>query len=617
MSFLKSFSGQKISSVNLQVVADRPLAKALRLLVLLLLLALYVMVSVPSQVQAQATTQSSGNTESDSSESSMYSEAYFIIDALNRGLPAPPTTLNRQTPQATLELLILSTRNEEYELAAHALNFNLLPVAEQAALAPELAEQLAYVLNEQYIVDWDSLPDRPDGQKSVATGNQDPLAGVPRRSILLGTLDVSGRDVELRVQRVQAGDMEPVWVISPNTVENIDPLYAVYGPSQLHRMMPAWAQATLWSQTRIWEWLAFAVLLCVAAAVGWVTWSVSRRLLRNTTNSWRTELATKIPLPLALVVTVLIFYLPLRTYITLTGPFLSLVQPTFYILLVGVLLWLVLQIINISSRYFSHKYTNALGDDNIAHQRTMLTSVSVIRHVLVFMILVAGVGIALSEFRMFRTLGFSLLASAGVMSVIAAVAAQPVLGNLVAGMQIAATQPFRIGDTVMFDGNWSTVEDIGQAYVTLLTWDDRRIMVPLRHLMDHPIENWSKKDAHMLRPMYLYLDYRTDIEQLRRKFEELVRSSDDWDGRHEPAVQVTDTSDETVTVRFVAGGATPSAAWRLHCQLLEAMLRYVQELEDGRYLPHQRLLLQQNEAWSIQRRQGHNAYPQEPQPNSN
>lgn len=540
-----------------------------------------------------------------------------MLEALNRGLPTPPPTFNRQTPQATLELLILTTRNEEYSAAAHTLNLNLLPAAEQAERGATMARQLAYVLNEQYLIDWDALPDRPDGQKSVPSGNQDPLAGAPRRSILLGTLDVDGRAVELRVQRVQAGDMEPVWVISPNSVENIGVLYTVYGPSQLHRMMPAWAQATLWSQTKIWEWLAFAVLLLVATAIGWITWSVSRRILRSTTSGWLTELASKIPLPLALVVAVLTFYLPLRSSLTLTGPFLSLVQPTFYILLVAVLLWLVLQIINVSSRYFSQKYTNSLGNDSIAHQRSMLTSVSVVRHVVVVVILVAGGGIALSEFRMFRTLGFSLLASAGVMSVIAAVAAQPVLGNLVAGMQIAATQPFRIGDTVMFDGNWSTVEEIGQAYVTFLTWDDRRIMVPLRYLMDHPVENWSKKDAHMLRPMYLYLDYRTDIEQLRRKFEELVRSSDDWDGRHEPAVQVTETSDETVTVRFVAGGATPSAAWRLHCQLLEEMLRYVRELEDGRYLPHQRLLLQQNEAWSIQRRQGHNAHQEHAQPKSN
>ncbi|MCB0061507.1 MAG: hypothetical protein KDE19_05315, partial [Caldilineaceae bacterium] len=264
----------------------------------------------------------------------MYNEAYYVIDALNTGLAPAPEPLNRQTPQATLELLILSSRAEEYDLAAHALNFNLLPMAEQVARAPELAQRLAYVLNEQYIIDWDNLPDRADGQKSVTPGTQDPLAGVPRRSILLGTLTVDERDVELRVQRVKAGDAQPVWVISPNTVENIDALYATFGPSPLGRMMPTWARTTLWSQTKVWEWLALILLLGVAALSGWIVWRVSHRLLRNADNGWLTELADEIRLPLALAVAVPTFYFPLSTYITLSGPFLSLIQPTFYVLLI-------------------------------------------------------------------------------------------------------------------------------------------------------------------------------------------------------------------------------------------------------------------------------------------
>lgn len=534
-----------------------------------------------------------GENSSTGGESSSYHEAYYVIDSLNIGLPEPGESINLQTPQAALEHLVLSARAEEFANAAHALNLNLLPVEQQATRAGELAHRLSYVLHEQYIIDWDSLPDRADGQENVSAPSQNPVAGEPRRSILLGTLALDGRDVALRVQRVKAGDSEPVWVISPNTVENIDAIYAEYGPSALDRMMPQWARGTLWSQTKIWEWFALLLLLLVASVVGWLVWWLSRNLLRRSNNGWMIELSNNASVPLAVAVALTVFYIPLQAYITLTGPFLSLVEPSFYILFTGALLWLILRIIEFSSRYFGQKYTNFIDGDDIAHKRRVLTLISVARRVLLFAVLVVGIGIALSEFRIFRTLGISLLASAGVMSVIVAVAARPVLGNIVAGIQLAATRPIRIGDTVMFEGNWAEVEEITHVYVTLLTWDERRVIVPLRYLMDHPIENWSRTDAHTIRPIYLYLDYRTNVEAIRQKFDELVRESEQWDGEKEPTVQVTETSEETITLRLLASGATPGDAWELHCMLLEQMLRYVQELEAGRYLPHERMLLQQ------------------------
>lgn len=547
---------------------------------------------IPGAAVAQDSAESSAD-----GEASTYHEAYFVLDELNAGLSDPPASVNRQTPQAALEHLVVSARAEEYAAAAHALNLNLLPAEQQATRAAELAQRLTYILNEQYIINWDNLPDRADGQQEVSSASSDPLAGQPRRSILLGTLSLDSRTIELRVQRVKTEDREPVWVISSNTVENIDALYQQYGPSVVDRIVPGWARATLWSQTRVWEWLALLLLVVVAVAVGRGVWWLSRTLLRRSDNGWMIDLSNQISLPLAVAMAVAVFYIPLQMYITLTGPVLSFIEPAFYILLTGVLLWLILRSIEFASRYFGQKYTGFIADDDVAHKRRVLTLISVARRVAIFTVLVVGAGIALSEFRMFRTLGLSLLASAGVMSVIVAVAARPVLGNIIAGVQLAASRPIRIGDTVMFQETWAEVEEITHTFVTLLTWHERRVIVPLRYLMDHPIENWSRTDSHTIWPLYLYLDYRTDVSEIRRKFDELVRASELWDGKKEPTVQVTDTSEETLTVRLLASGATPADSWDLHCMLLEEMLNYVQTLEEGRYLPRRRLLWQETEAF--------------------
>lgn len=560
------------------------------LLIALLLLSLYAF------FPRHATAQENAEPASDD-EAAMYHEAYFVLDRLNEGLPEPAEPVNRQTPQAAMELLVLGVRNGEYDKARHALNLNLIPTDRQSARASDLAYRLNTVLAEQYLINWDELPDRPDGvQDNIASQEQGSTG--PQRSILVGTLDLDDRRVEIRMQRVKVDEQDPVWVFSSNTVENIDALYEAFGPSAIERLMPGWAQQTLWSQTQIWEWLALIVLLAVAMGVGLAVRWLTRQALRRSDEYWVQELADALPLPLGVVAGILVFYLPLQFYISLTGPLLNLVEPIFYALLIGSVLWLVMRVIGFIFQHFSEKFAADVSEDdrqNIAKRRHSLTTLSVARRVLIFALVLVGLGIALSEFGMFRSLGITLLASAGVISVVVAVAAQPLLGSIVAGMQVAATEPVRIGDTVMFEGNWSEVEDISQTYVTLLTWDGRRIIVPLQYLTNNIIENWSKSDTHMIRPIYLYLDYNTDVQIIREKFEELVRDSEDYDGQEEPKVQVTETSEETMTVRCLATAATPSAAWSLHCMLLEQMLAYVRELEDGRYLPRRRLIVQQND----------------------
>ena len=124
---------------------------------------------------------------------------------------------------------------------------------------------------------------------------------------------------------------------------------------------------------------------------------------------------------------------------------------------------------------------------------------------------------ALSQFTSLQLIGTTLLTSAGVAGLIFGIAAQPVLANIMAGVQVAITQPVRIGDSVFIEDNWGYVEDLRYTYAVIRTWDERRLVIPLRYLISEPYENWTLKDAHLIKPIYLYADYRTDVQKITRE----------------------------------------------------------------------------------------------------
>jgi len=181
---------------------------------------------------------------------------------------------------------------------------------------------------------------------------------------------------------------------------------------------------------------------------------------------------------------------------------------------------------------------------------------------------------------------------AGAAEVLIGIAGHAVLGNLIAGLQIALSQPVKIGDTVIVEDNWGSVEDITYTYVVIRTWDERRLVVPVSHFVSETIENWSMTDPFLTKPIYLHLDYRADVDRVREKFLEVLEGDEDWDEeRDEPKALVTDTSGDTITVRLTAAGATPSEAWSLSCRVRERMLAWLRDVENGRWLPVQRIHL--------------------------
>ena len=199
------------------------------------------------------------------------------------------------------------------------------------------------------------------------------------------------------------------------------------------------------------------------------------------------------------------------------------------------------------------------------------------------LIVILGLGSALMTFDSVRHVGGSLLASAGVGGIILGFAARPVLGNLLAGMQIALTQPFRIDDVLYVQGEWCWVEEVTATYVVLRVWDLRRLIVPLQWFIENPFQNWSRNTADLLGTVFLRLDYAMPILPLREEFARLLRQAPQWDGKVE-TVQVTDTDDQTVQVRFLMSAPDSSKTWDLRCAVREGLITYVQE-HYPEYLP--------------------------------
>jgi small-conductance mechanosensitive channel len=539
-----------------------------------------------------------------------YSDPYYQLENLNEGLPLVTPSPNLQTPQAALEFFMKAAAQDEFRRAAAALNLNLIPVSEQTERAPELASHLHYLLIRKSLISWDAIPDRPDGQIDASPGGDNPLAGKPRRSILLGTMAVDGRDAEIRLQRVKVGEADPVWVFAAQTVDNIPELYERFGPTELDRQMPEWAKIQLPGNIPLWEWLIIAGLGLVGVLVGWIVrnivargsmgeisairWFTKKALKRELQfrdSLWLQGISNIISGPLAIVVGLITFYILVQTIVSISGTFANLFDTIVVILIIISITWLGVRIVKFFSDYVGKQYTDDLGGDDQMQARKALTYISVARRVFVFIALLLGVGFALSQFRGFETFGMSLLASAGVISVIVGVAAQGVLGNIMAGVQVALTQPVRIGDNVFFEDQWGYIESITYTYITIQTWDQRRVIVPLKYFISTPVQNWSKHSSHLIRPIYLYVDYHTDVEQIRSAFADMLRSDEDWDEETEPTVQVTGMGDETIEVRALCSAKDPSTAWVLHCRLREKLIIFVRNLESGNYLPRQRLVV--------------------------
>lgn len=215
------------------------------------------------------------------------------------------------------------------------------------------------------------------------------------------------------------------------------------------------------------------------------------------------------------------------------------------------------------------------AEDNLL-ARKHVTQARILRRIADTLIVIVGVATVLMTFSSVRQYGVSLLASAGAAGIVVGLALQPLLKNLLAGFQLAITQPIRIDDAVIVEGEWGNVEEITSTYVVIRIWDRRRLIVPLNHFMEHPFQNWTREEAALIGTVFIYLDYSVPLDALREKVDEIVRQSQNWDG-DVASVQVTDFRETVMEVRILASAANAGRAFELRCEIREKLAKFLQE----------------------------------------
>ena len=208
--------------------------------------------------------------------------------------------------------------------------------------------------------------------------------------------------------------------------------------------------------------------------------------------------------------------------------------------------------------------------------RRVHTQVQVIERIVVVLIGVMTLGAMLMTFPNVRHLGTSMLASAGLLGLVAGVAARSTFSSLIAGLQVAVTQPIRLGDSVVVEGEWGWIEEITTTFVVVRIWDLRRMILPLTYFIEKPFQNWTHSSAALLGTVMLYADYTLPVEEMRQELRRILDTTELWD-RNTWALQVTDLTEQTIQVRALMSASNASRTYDLRCYVREQLVKYLQE----------------------------------------
>lgn len=236
--------------------------------------------------------------------------------------------------------------------------------------------------------------------------------------------------------------------------------------------------------------------------------------------------------------------------------------------------WVIILLAEVFGDTLYAKYRTDIADNLTA--RRIRTQIGVLRRIFNLLVIIITVAIMLMTFPEIRQLGTSLLASAGIAGIVVGMASKSTLSNLIAGLQIALTQPIRIDDVVIVEGDWGWIEEILTTYVVVRTWDLRRLVVPLSYFIDNVFQNWTRRTADLLAYVYLYVDYSVPVDELRQEFRRILESTPLWDQKV-CVLQVSDASEHTMQIRALTSAADSSKAWDLRCLVREKLIGFLQE----------------------------------------
>jgi small-conductance mechanosensitive channel len=485
--------------------------------------------------------------------------------ALNSGLGAPPPTVDRQTPHATVQGFMEASHVGDYKRAAHYLDLDFLPRAEQTERGAQLARRLKFVLDRKLPLDLSTLSKAPEGDPTDARYDQ------------LGTIVLGGAAMPIRVQRVVGGDDGAlVWVFSESTVKQVDKLFDADGLILAEKLPAVFFERPVLG-LEPWQWLGLLVVL----VVGWVlavllervTLSFAARVAKWTHMAWDDSLVGAGRGPLRIPLYALL--LALGTSLLLLPPWArTAVNRLCYSLLIVAVAWFILRFLRVTTTYVHQKVSDTTHD--AGRMRSLGTQLAVLRRVLEVATYVVAAALLLMQFEVVRNVGVSLLASAGIAGLVIGLAAQKSISTLLAGIQLSVSQPIRLGDQVVVENEFGTVEEITLTYVVVRVWDERRLVIPITQFLDKPFQNWSRAHAGMLGDVLLQVDYSTDIDALRTELQRILENEGRalWDGKVQNVV-VLNVLEKTLSVRALVSAADPSKLFDLRCLVRERLIVFL------------------------------------------
>ena len=246
--------------------------------------------------------------------------------------------------------------------------------------------------------------------------------------------------------------------------------------------------------------------------------------------------------------------------------------------LIAAIAWLIILLVDVTADVVSGRYRVDVADNLTA--RRIQTQFQMLHHIIVVLVIFVALAISLMTFHDIQRFGDSLLASAGLASLVVGLAMKGTLSNLVAGVQIAFTQPFRIEDAVVIEGNWGWIEEIGTMYVTVRIWDLTRLVIPLSWFLDNPFQNWTRTSADLLAHCYVYVDYTVPVEALREELRRICESTQLWSGKV-CVLQVSDLFQNVMQLRALMDARNSSDAWDLRCLVREKLIDFIQKNHPG------------------------------------
>jgi small-conductance mechanosensitive channel len=333
-------------------------------------------------------------------------------------------------------------------------------------------------------------------------------------------------------------------------------------------------------------WAVSILVLVVAAAAAWiihaVTLAVMTRLLRARRPYLLSVLdQTRNPTRLGLLLIAMAIALQSAPLGADTRAFVARLLGLGVICLIG---WIALTALRIAANLYLRRYAVETADNLLA--RKHVTQVRVLLRVAEVVIVLVTLGFALMTFNEVRQFGVTLFASAGVAGIVAGLAARPVMSNFLAGVQIAIAQPIRIGDAVIVENEWGTVEEITFSYVVLKLWDLRRLVVPISYFIEKPFQNWTRTGGELVGSVVLYVDHTTPVDAVRKKLTELVAQSKLWNGKV-VNLQVTDCKETTIELRALVSANNAGALADLRADVREKLIDFLQR-EHPHALPRRR-----------------------------